>query len=213
MSIFRLAAETARDMPAGGGSPDLRGLPSVKRSFVAGVVAPPDDPPGVPFVAPPASAPPAPEQPPAPPPAFDPLVAAMNGLTKFIPAETLTLFVAVTGIIAGWKTPADPQTASFLTAFFIFLALSPLFYVVATIVALRPSGRPFVASPRFVWRFVALMIAFVVWSCAISNDTSLAVLSLFHLSDPYNHVRDIVSIGVLIASSVLTALDGLFPEP
>jgi hypothetical protein len=213
MSIFRLAAETARDMPSGSGSPGLSGLPSVGRSFVAGVVAPPDDPPGVPFAAPPASAPPTREQPPAPAPAFDPLVAAMNGLTKFIPAETLTLFVAVTGIIAGWKTPADAQTASFLTAFFVFLALSPLFYVVATIVALRPSGRPFVASPRFVWRFVALMIAFIVWSCAISNDTSLAVLSLFHLSDPYNHVRDIVSIGVLIASSVLTALDGLFPEP
>ena len=137
----------------------------------------------------------------------------MNGLTKFIPAETLTLFVAVTGIIAGWKTPADSQTGSFLTAFFVFLVLSPLFYVVATIVALRPSGKEFAVSPRFVWRFIALMIAFIVWSCAISNDTSLAVLSLFHLSDPYNHVRDIVSIGVLIASSVLTALDGLFPEP
>jgi hypothetical protein len=215
VSIVRLAADTARSMPGPQKKRDPV-LPPIGRTF--GIVAPGGDPPaGPPGVVaragePPAEgALPAAQQPPAQP--SDPLAAALNGLTKFIPAETLTLFVAITGIIGGWKTATDPQTGAFLTSFFIFLALSPLFYVVATIVALRQTGKPFSLSARFAWRFIALTIAFVVWSFAVSSDTSLAVLGLFHVSDPNNHIRDIVSIAVLITSSVLTALDGLFPAP
>src|SRR5579862_979468 len=148
MSIFRLATTTVQRMPpaAGGGA-----RPQVVPP--AGGVAPP--PPG----APPAPAPVA--QPPAP----GAMGSAIAALTTFIPAETITLFVAVSGIIAGWKTsPSDhTQDGALVVSFFLFLALSPLFYVVATIIACRAQQKEFTITPRVIWRFIALMIAFVVW--------------------------------------------------
>ena len=55
----------------------------------------------------PPPAPPAVPGAPGPPPAGA-LASAITALTAFIPAETITLFVAVTGIIAGWTFPDLP---------------------------------------------------------------------------------------------------------
>ena len=141
-------------------------------------------------------------------------LTAIAALTTFIPAETITLFVAVTGIVAGWKTATNDEHGAFLAWFIIFLCVSPLFYLVATITTARTSGKTFAITPKFVWRFIALMIAYIVWACAISNDTLLALLDYFHLTldqSTLDHLRDVVSIVVLLTSGALSAVDGLFP--
>jgi hypothetical protein len=181
MSILRLAADTVRLMPA------------------ATAVQPPAGgaPPIVGATAPSSA------------------LNAVASLTTFIPAETITLFVAVIGIVAGWKTASNDEHGAFLSWFFVFLCVSPLFYLVATVTTARTSGKTFTITPKFVWRFVALMIAYIVWACAISNDTLLALLGFFHFTpeqqSTLDHLRDIVSIVVLLASGALSAVDGLFP--
>jgi len=75
----------------------------------------------------------------------DSIKSALSTITKFIPAETITLFVAVAGIVSGWKTAdkaANAQDPAFLTCFVVFLVLSPLYYVTSLIIAARTKGTP-----------------------------------------------------------------------
>jgi hypothetical protein len=72
-----------------------------------------------------------------------------------------------------------------------------------------------VYDARFAWRLIALAIAFTVWACAVSGDTASALLRHFKPSADASmeqHLGDIVSILVLIVSSVLAAIDSLFPS-
>lgn len=148
----------------------------------------------------------------APAPAGGALASAITAITAYIPAETITLFVAVTGLIAGWQVPAGPaRDGAFMTTFYVFLMISSIFYVIATIIAGRSAGRACTITPKSIWRFVALTVAFVVWSCAVSSDTTTALVDTWKINVDVVHLRDIVSIVVLITSGVLSALDGLFP--
>lgn len=140
------------------------------------------------------------------------LANAISSLTTFIPAETITLFVAITGIVSGWKTPTNPETNAFVGWFLALLVISPVFYVVSTILTARAASRKFTITASVVWRFAALMIAFVVWACAISSDTLTAILLRLNIDANLPHLRDIVSIIVLLTSAVLSTIDGLFPQ-
>lgn len=144
-------------------------------------------------------------------PAADQLAAAIQAITSFIPAETITLFVGVASIVASWNTHYG------LVWWFIICALiSPLFFVVASINAARSAGRTFTLDGRFVWRLLALLIAFVIWATAVSPQTLDQVATWLgwaagNPQSPDNHIlHDASSIAVLFTSPVLTAIDSLF---
>jgi hypothetical protein len=189
LSILTLAATSVQDMPLGHPAPG--GTPPPAPVVIA-----------APGLAGPAAASPAQQA--------NVVTNAIASLTSFIPAETLTFFVAIAGIIQGWKTPTEDEHGYFLAAFILFLVLSPAFYIVAAIATAKSTGKTFVVSGKFVWRMAALLIAFVVWSCAISNDTFAALLGLLGFAPTLPHLRDILSIAVLLTSALLSSIDNLF---
>ena len=140
------------------------------------------------------------------------MAAAIAGLTSFIPAESVTLFVAATNVFNSWKTDSD---GLFLWSFGILLVLSPVFYFATAVGTARSEGRKFSFNWKIRWRLVAFFIAFIIWGFAISFETLNAVLHMFRVTldaTAAAHLREGWSLAVILTSFLLSSVDRLVPE-
>lgn len=119
-----------------------------------------------------------------------------EGLTKYIPVETITLFVAAMAAEAALRA-----TAPWLTVWAIYAVcavLTPLIVWVGAVREHKAAARPD-PMPRPWWRMVAATVAFLVWSLSIPPL----------LDDPG---RLAAGVGALFVSTLLTLFDPLFDK-
>ena len=147
---------------------------------------------------------------------------AMNVLFGYIPAEVLTLYVAVVAAIhpsvsggAGTEgttsTVVDSATkvtmADWVT-FGIFLVATPIIFWVVYAVKLKsaqkPLPLPFSTWP--LWEMFAATIAYCAWAFALPATP-------FHQFDGLWYSTGLAGVAVLVTSTVLALLAPLFQRP
>lgn len=122
----------------------------------------------------------------------------LDNLTKFIPTESITLYVAALGI-----SVAGSETAPVIEPVFLYwlcAVLTPIIFILLLVrkratdgLSLRPERWP-------IWKIVAATIAFLVWALAVPNS-------------PYLNFAGgpaIAAFGALFVSMFLSLLDPIF---
>lgn len=128
-------------------------------------------------------------------------------LTKYIPTETVTLFVAVVGAIS--SIDEGSRRPYLLGAYWFFAILTPVFVV---LVAYRSYLKPTADAKRLttgftlpVFRMVAAFVAFLVWGLAVPN-----IAAVFTIEGTL--VQILSGVGALIVSTILTMLEPIFEK-
>ena len=134
----------------------------------------------------------------------------LGALTKFIPTETITLYisaVAATGLV---QSSPDLSTDWFTpkAVFWFCLGFTPLVVYLLYVRQLRLSGREFQSclrpSWKLSWRMVAASISFIVWALAVPNNAIVTGPGW----------SAIVGVAALFVSSILNLLeDAVSPSP
>jgi RsiW-degrading membrane proteinase PrsW (M82 family) len=128
---------------------------------------------------------------------------ALNALVKYIPTETITLYVAsVSAMSALQKTL--PSWINPRTLYWLFGILSPILLALVYLGDRRSAGLP--VWPRWDWpwwRLIAAFIAFCVWALSIPGNpfvegeggSILAALGTLFVSAIFSLVERIVGKG------------------
>lgn len=137
---------------------------------------------------------------PAPAPAARP--APDNGdfdlLTRYIPTETITLYVAAMAAreqIARWLGLEVPLTVSLIYG--TFALLTPVILLVLMLTAHRQSGIAGRFRPRQ-WPLVAALAGFLVWALSAPGHPAA------------DQLAGLPALGALVVSTFLSLLDPLF---
>lgn len=102
----------------------------------------------------------------ASPPAPAPERAATDDLVKYIPTESITLYVAGISAISALTTPPDPRY--FQVLYITFAVLTPMFLLLIAVGKIRSAGAPFPKPAQWpIWKMTAATIAFLVWALAV----------------------------------------------
>lgn len=129
----------------------------------------------------------------------------LSGLTRYIPTESITLYVAAVSAVPTIKVNIPVFTVPF--AYWCCLAFTPvlqlLMFLQKGAVAGQPVGNP---STWPIWRMVAGTVAFGVWA--------LAVPGFFKGADGRDEsgYMMLASIGALLISTVLNLLEPIFEK-
>ena len=126
---------------------------------------------------------------------------AFDALVKYIPTETVTLYLAAANIQKSLTEVFPLVTPLFLYG--LFTALTPILFLVIYVGKRRSQQLSFLPGPADwpLWKLIASTIAFAVWALTISplidTDALKAVVGFF----------------ALVVSFFLSALDKIFaPE-
>jgi hypothetical protein len=141
------------------------------------------------------------EPPTPPPPAPDSNTLA--GLTKYIPTETVTLYVATFSAQAALSDAFGKFAPAW--AYWIFLTLTPLLVLLLFFRRLKlnppPSGTP--RPPWPWWPMAAAAIAFAVWALAVPGNEIIPDKS-----------GTLAAFGALVVSTILNLVAPFFePQP
>jgi hypothetical protein len=122
---------------------------------------------------------------------------ALEGLTKYIPIETITLFVAAMATMTA-LTAMFPAVTKW-HVYGLCAAFTPLILWLSALNTFRKSGATG-SFPWPWWRMVAATVAFLVWSLSVPPMLEEAQ-------------RPIAGLGALLVSTFLTLFDPLFDKP
>lgn len=128
---------------------------------------------------------------------------AINALTRFIPTEAITLYVA--GVAALPAIEASITGLDAKTLYWSFTALTPILFIVLMMGKRRSQGLSLLPKPkRLPWfKLPAATVAFMVWALAIP-------------SSPYldgDSGKVVAAFGALLVSTFLTLLEPIFSPP
>lgn len=95
---------------------------------------------------------------------------SLAGLTKFIPTESITLYVSAVSAqkalqeYAGWLTPS--------MSYKIVVVLTPILMLILFLRQLAVAGAPWKVPPSKwpIWRMIASTIAFAAWATAVPGN-------------------------------------------
>lgn len=147
--------------------------------------------------------------PPVPAPASTTKDTTLEGLTKYIPTETITLYVAgqaaLQALITADKnvTPETLRCAS-LAMYWGLGALTPVVVLLLFLGELRKTGRPIDDVSRYPsWQMFASFVAFLVWALAVPGSKIVTHPILIALT----------GFGALLVSLILSLLAPVFSPP
>jgi hypothetical protein len=129
---------------------------------------------------------------------------ALSTLVRFIPTESITLYIAFVGIAPAIQQGASRSVAT--VAYWSFgLFVTPLIFVLMVATKRKAAGMSdLLTLTGWPWfDFAAAILSFLTWALAVPNHPYVT-------SDP---MRAVVSFSVLIVSTLLTALQKLFGNP
>jgi len=94
----------------------------------------------------------------------------IEALTKYIPTESITLYVATLAALPAIATMAPWFTPS--VAYWLFAALTPVLLLVLRLRQSALDGKNWKVPPSEwpIWRMVASTIAFLVWALAVPGN-------------------------------------------
>lgn len=126
--------------------------------------------------------------------------SALDGLTKYLPTETITLYIA-------WVSANKPLVAvfPFCTPKFgygLFLVLTPVFLLLGYLATKKttPVGTPLPKRPH--WKMFAATVAFAVWALAVPDN------GLIDKSD--GNLPVVAAFGALLISTILNRIAVFF---
>jgi hypothetical protein len=92
--------------------------------------------------------------------------AAIQLLSRYIPGEILTLYVAV---LATLKAPVAGDNTAHWVAFWVFLAATPIIQWMVYAAKVKDKGKPLPVRPKAwpKWEMIAATIAYVAWAFAL----------------------------------------------
>ncbi len=124
-----------------------------------------------------------------------PLAAAAKAIVTHIPAEVVTVYVALTALV---NESAEPIGTAHWTLMWVVLALTPIVIWLLFAVKARKAGLALPAHPRH-WPWVSMvisMLAFVVWAFSLPKSP-FETLSWY---------RPVWGAGVLLIGTLLLGL-------
>ena len=125
--------------------------------------------------------------------------SALAALTKYVPTESITLYVATVSALPALKDTLPGLQAAH--AYWFFVVLSPLLLLLLywrqLATAERPLGTP--AQWPF-WRMSASTIAFAVWALAVPENGIISG----------NGAAVLAALGALLVSTVLNLVEPIF---
>jgi hypothetical protein len=132
-----------------------------------------------------------------------PQSSALDGLVKYIPTESITLYVAATAAISSLKATFPSLTP--LGLYVAFVALTPVLFLLIYLGKRRSQGLP-ILPPAVAewpwWKLIASTIAFAVWALAVPPLVD---------SDPG---KVVAAFGALLVSTILSLIGGVVePAP
>lgn len=133
----------------------------------------------------------------------DPGNNALSQLVKYIPTESITLYVAAISAAAALKSFSPRITEA--SIYWFFGILTPLLFVFIYLGKRRTAGFPIIPplSQWPWWKIFACTVAFFVWALAVpgnpyvKNDASGAVAGFF----------------AIFISTILSVLERIFDQP
>jgi hypothetical protein len=143
--------------------------------------------------------------PPAPPvrPPSTPTNNALSMLVKYIPTESVTLYVAAISAVAALKSFWSGITTAHI--YWFFAGLTPVIFILVFLGKRRTIRLPLFPPVREFpwWKVTACTVAFIVWALAvpgnpyISGDSAGAVVGFF----------------AIFISTILSLLEPIFDRP
>jgi hypothetical protein len=97
-----------------------------------------------------------------------PASSALDGLVKYIPTETITLYVAATAAIKSITTAFPWLTADCL--YWGFVGLTPILFLLVYMGKRRSQGLPILPQQLIQWpwwKLIACTVAFAFWALAV----------------------------------------------
>ncbi|MFA5122282.1 hypothetical protein [Zavarzinia sp.] len=137
--------------------------------------------------------------PPPPPPAAATVPgadSALDALTKYIPVETVTLYVAAVS-----AQPALQSMVSWATAGLLYVIFGVLTPVILWLVAARAQRAAGLTPTLPLWRMFAATVAYFVWG--------LSVPGLIE----GDAARVVAAFGAVLVSTLLSLVEGVLPKP
>jgi hypothetical protein len=127
---------------------------------------------------------------------------ALDGLVKYIPTESITLYVAATAAMSS-VTATFPEVTPF-RLYWGFVALTPLLFVLIYLGKRRSLKLPVLPQPVTQWpwwKLIASTIAFMVWALAVPPLVS---------SDAG---KIVAGFGAILVSTMLSLVGGVIEPP
>lgn len=121
---------------------------------------------------------------------------ALDLLTKYIPTEVITLYVAAVSAFA--ILPAKEQIAPIV--YWVAALLTPIFLVLVLMNKQAAAGQSPIPKPWPWWRMAAATIAFLVWALAVPGNPYVTTDAM--------HV--VAGFGAIFISTILSLLDPIF---
>ena len=126
----------------------------------------------------------------------------LDNLTRFIPTESVTLYVATIGIASAAGGENVPLILQPTFLYWLCAMLTPLIFVILLIRAHALNQQSLLPDKWPIWKIVAATIAFLVWALAVPGS-------------PYMNFTGgpaIAAIGALFVSTFLGLLDPIFTQ-
>ncbi len=127
---------------------------------------------------------------------------ALDSLTKYIPTETVTLYVAAVA-----ATPAMVSLSGYeqigQVIYWLFFVLTPVLLVVVLMSKRASAGQPPVPSKWPWWKLVAASIAYLVWALAVPNNPYITSEA----------AAIVAGFGAIVVSALLSLLEPIFERP
>ena len=127
---------------------------------------------------------------------------ALDGLVKYIPTETITLYIAATAALSSLQAAFPSLTPGLL--YWGFVVLTPLLFLLIYLGKRRSQNLPLL--PQTVaewpwWKLIASTIAFMVWALAVPPLVST------------NAGKVVAAFGAILVSTMLTLVGGVVEPP
>jgi hypothetical protein len=127
--------------------------------------------------------------------------SAIDGLAKYIPTESITLYVAAT---AAWSSLHNTfPSLTLLQLYWGFVVLTPVLFLLVYLGKRRSQGLPLLPELPWQWpwwKLIASTIAFMVWA--------LAILPLVDIDG-----NVVAGFGALIVSTLLSLVGAVVEPP
>jgi hypothetical protein len=124
---------------------------------------------------------------------------ALDGLVKYIPTESITLYLAVTSAISSFTT-----TFPWLTPYRLywgFVVFTPVLFLLIYLGKRRSQKLPVLPPKWPIWKLIASTIAFAVWALAVPPLVTSEAGKV------------VVAVLALVISTILSLVGGLVEEP
>ena len=126
----------------------------------------------------------------------------LDNLTRFIPTESVTLYVAAIGIAAAAGGDNLPLILQPIFLYWLCAVLTPLIFLILLVRARALNQQSLLPDKWPIWKIVAATIAFLVWALAVPGSPYLN----------FTGGPAIAAIGALFVSTFLGLLDPIFTQ-